>query len=205
MAEAVKKTNNQVLIDNYAQKTALQLGVSPEAVRAEFRKAPQLRGSEKFEETADATPQTQRPTDQEMWLMRLLFANEDLLDWAAAHLCPEWIEHSAVRQVVSSRLTAHMNGNWVSLGAFLESCPTPEQRQLMTEVTATPEASPNPAQQLADLSLTLRNDYIEKQRAGLLVQLSQPQISDEARLELTMRREQLRVAKTRPLAALGEA
>ena len=137
--------------------------------------------------------------------MRLLFANEDLLDWTAAHLCAEWIEHTAVRQVVSSRLTAHMNGSWVSLGAFLESCPTPEQRQLMTEVTATPEASPNPAQQLADLSLTLRNDYIEKQRAGLLVQLSQPQISDEARLELTMRREQLRVAKTRPLAALGEA
>ena len=30
MAEAVHKTGNTVLIDTYAQKTALRLGVSPE-------------------------------------------------------------------------------------------------------------------------------------------------------------------------------
>ena len=40
MAEAVHKTGNAVLIDKYAQKTALRLGVSPEAVRAEFKKVP---------------------------------------------------------------------------------------------------------------------------------------------------------------------
>src|SRR3984957_12572464 len=39
MAESVHKTGNVVLVDTYAQKTALQLGVSPEAVRAEFAKA----------------------------------------------------------------------------------------------------------------------------------------------------------------------
>ena len=38
MAEAVHKTGNSVLIDKYAQKTALRLGVTPDAVRAEFRK-----------------------------------------------------------------------------------------------------------------------------------------------------------------------
>ena len=38
MAEAVHKTGNGVLIDKYAQKTALRLGVTPDAVRAEFRK-----------------------------------------------------------------------------------------------------------------------------------------------------------------------
>ena len=40
MAEAVHKTGNTVLIDTYAQKTALRLGVSPESVRAEFKKVP---------------------------------------------------------------------------------------------------------------------------------------------------------------------
>jgi len=45
MAEAVHKTGNNVLIDKFAQKTALRLGVLAEAVRAEFnvsqnRKAP---------------------------------------------------------------------------------------------------------------------------------------------------------------------
>lgn len=39
MADAVLKTGNSVLIDKYAQKTALRLGVAAEAVRGEFRKA----------------------------------------------------------------------------------------------------------------------------------------------------------------------
>src|SRR5471030_1827340 len=38
MAEAVRKTDSAALVDKYAQKTALRLGVSPEAVRAEFKK-----------------------------------------------------------------------------------------------------------------------------------------------------------------------
>lgn len=38
MAEAVQKTGNPVLVDKYAQKTALRLGVTPEAVRQEFNK-----------------------------------------------------------------------------------------------------------------------------------------------------------------------
>src|SRR5262249_47819967 len=40
MTEAVHKTGNAVLIDTYAQKTALRLGVSTESVRAEFKKIP---------------------------------------------------------------------------------------------------------------------------------------------------------------------
>lgn len=38
MAEAVRKTGNTVLVDKYAQKTALRLGVTPDAMRAEFKK-----------------------------------------------------------------------------------------------------------------------------------------------------------------------
>src|SRR5437867_3278805 len=39
MSEAVHKTANNVLIDKYAQKTALRLGVAPDAVRADFKKS----------------------------------------------------------------------------------------------------------------------------------------------------------------------
>ena len=45
MAEAVHKTGNGVLVDKYAQKTALRLGVSPDAVRAEFQKLSSARTS----------------------------------------------------------------------------------------------------------------------------------------------------------------
>ncbi|MEI9963077.1 MAG: toprim domain-containing protein [Limisphaerales bacterium] len=38
MVEAVRKTGSAVLVDKYAQKTALRLGVSAESVRAEFKK-----------------------------------------------------------------------------------------------------------------------------------------------------------------------
>jgi hypothetical protein len=75
----------------------------------------------------------------------------------------------------------------------------------MTEVTAATEQLPNPAQQLMDVSMSLRNAHIEKQRASLLLQLNQPGTPEEARLGLTMQREQLRVAKGHPLAAVGEA
>src|SRR6516164_6876720 len=43
MAQAVHKTRSAVLIDKYAQKTALRLGVSAEAVRTEFRKMSRAR------------------------------------------------------------------------------------------------------------------------------------------------------------------
>src|SRR2546423_747229 len=49
MSEALAKTGNNVLLDTYAQKTALRLGVSADSVRAEFRKTgarPAGRGQE---------------------------------------------------------------------------------------------------------------------------------------------------------------
>src|SRR5438309_7911851 len=56
MAEAVHKTANLVLIDKYAQKTALRLGVSPDAVRLEFRK---FARSNKYEPRSDQ-PETEQ-------------------------------------------------------------------------------------------------------------------------------------------------
>ena len=67
MAEAVHKTGNSVLVDKYAQKTALRLGVTPDAVRAEFRKLSRTKA--RTPETAEpeveeaATPQGHQPTN----------------------------------------------------------------------------------------------------------------------------------------------
>src|SRR5580704_2729905 len=54
MAGAVHKTGNAMMVDTYAQKTALRLGVSPEAVRAEFKKASRVKRP--APPTADAAP-----------------------------------------------------------------------------------------------------------------------------------------------------
>src|SRR5271155_329490 len=64
MAEAVRKTGSAVLIDKYAQKTALRLGVSPEAVRKEFSQF-KVQGSgsrvQEPEETLNPEPKTLNP------------------------------------------------------------------------------------------------------------------------------------------------
>ncbi|HEX4350344.1 MAG TPA: DNA primase, partial [Verrucomicrobiae bacterium] len=76
MAEAVHKTGNRVLIDTYAQKTALRLGVSAESVRTEFKKNPTTQAmpretEEESFESAEAV-EVVRPTVIEFHLLKLL-------------------------------------------------------------------------------------------------------------------------------------
>jgi DNA primase len=205
MAEAVHKTGNGVLIDKYAQKTALRLGVSPDSVRAEFKKIPRINIGADEDEVVEPVPEQAPPGAQESWLLKLLLVHEDLTEWAAAHLDAAWVQHPLVREIVALRLAAHANHTWSSLAAFLNECPHPEQRRLITEVTATERPLPNPAQQIADVALKLRNAYLEKQMSGLMVKLNQPETLDEQRLDLIRQREELRALKRRPLAAAGEA
>lgn len=203
MAEAVYKTGNTVLIDKFAQKTALRLGVSADAVRAEFKKLSRARPAalETAEEAPEETPEPQRPSAHEFWLLKLIFLHEDLLDWCAANLKPEWLQHSLTRQIITRRLDAHQNGGWTSLGAFLDECETPEMRSLVTEAATEDRPIPNPQQQLADVALRLRNQFIDRQLMTVIHQANQPEISDEARLELLKQQQELRQLKRQPLPA----
>src|SRR2546427_1075252 len=104
MGEAVHKTNNAGLADTYAQKTAQRLGVSPESVRAEFKK---IRASQTVQVADDpvAAPEPQaRPSTQEFWLLKLLLLDDELLPWAVAHLDLDWVQHAAGHQIISFRL-----------------------------------------------------------------------------------------------------
>ena len=101
MAEAVHKTGNVVLIDKYAQKTALRLGVSPEAVRAEFSKF-KTQGSgfkaqdpESGEPPLEAETEMPRPSDKEFWLLKLLLLHDASVSQAAVYLDVNWIFASA--------------------------------------------------------------------------------------------------------------
>ena len=77
MAESVHKTGNSVLVDTYAQKTALRLGVPPESVRAEFKKnpapqsAPRADDEESFE-SAEPVAEIAPPSPIELHLLKLL-------------------------------------------------------------------------------------------------------------------------------------
>ena len=205
MAEAVHKTGNAVLIDTYAQKTALRLGVSPEAVRAEFSKF-KVQGSGfrvQDSESGDSTPEPEceapRPSDKEFWLLKLLLQHDDLVGWAALHLDVNWISHPFVRQIVERRLTAQTNETWQSLAAFLDECESPGMRGLVTEAVAEDRKLPNPDQQLGDVVLRLRNQFLDRQIAASIQRASQPETSETDRMEMLRQQQELRQQKRAPL------
>ena len=209
MAEAVQKTGSAVLVDTYAQKTALRLGVSPEAVRAEFAKTrhattPSAQAPSIEEEETATEPQTmERPSLQEFWLLKLLLLHDDLAAWTAAHLDLKWVLHPLVRQIVEGRLSLQKSGSWTTLAAFLDGCDSVEMRSLITEAATEERKIPNPETQMADIVLKLRNQSLDRQIAGLTQKTTLPEISDAQRIELLQGQKKLREKKAAPLTALA--
>jgi DNA primase len=205
MAEAVHKTGNGVLVDKYAQKTALRLGVTPDAVRAEFRKLSRASAPapEPEEPPVEESASPQPTSTHEYWLLKLLLQHDDLVSWAAAHLDPGWVQHSLARRIVSQLLAAHANQTWSNLAAFLDECDTPEMRSLVTQATAEPRPIPNPSQQLSDVALRLRNQFIDRQCAALMQRASQPAADEAERVDLVRQQQELRRLRRQPIQGEG--
>jgi DNA primase len=202
MAEAVTKSRNGVLIDKYAQKTALRLGVTPDAVRLEFKKTSVVKPV-RSAPAEDMQPEPEavvvRPSASEAWLLKVLLMHQDVAGWAVSHLNPAWIEHPLVKQAVTQLLQIHREQSWQSLAAFLADCPNPQLQQLITEVSTTDKPVPNPEIQLKDIATRLRNQFITRQIARIVQQLADPALDDEQRVSLLHQLQDLRGQKTRLL------
>jgi DNA primase len=217
MAEAVHKTGNVVLVDKYAQKTALRLAVTPEAVRIEFKKAARMKRPTPADGDAENPPAPDdvensgasvaptpiaRPSTPEFWLLKFLLTQDDLPGWAQAHLDLAWVQHAHVREMLMRRLELHANGDWRGVAAFLTQCESAEMRVLLTEATADGRPVENAAQQVADITLRLRNQFIDRQLTALTQRAAQPELTDEQRMELLQQQQALRQLKRQPLAPL---
>ncbi len=208
MAEAVHKTGNSVLVDTYAQKTALRLGVTVEAVRQEFSKVKnselRVQGTEPDdEEMLNAEPETLTPPSPlEFHLLKLLLSQDEFVPWAALHLDVNWILHPHIRQIVDLRLAAQEHETWHNLAEFLDTCESPEQRNLITEAVAEDRKIPNPETQLADVTLKLRNQFLDRQIGSLTQKISQPQTGDEEKVALLREQMKLKEQKRLPLSQL---
>ena len=208
MAEAVHKAQNSVLTDTYAQKTALRLGVAPEAVRAEFRRAAlNQRASpaepvEEEEHHFDALPAAP-PNTQELWLLRLLFSDDHLARTLAAILDRDWIQHPLAQRLVALRLDLEADDAWQGLAEFTTTCEDEALRQLASEAATFGRPMPNPERQLLDVVTTLRNQALDREMAAVTQQIGQPGITDEERMALLQRSATLRQQKLHPLAAPG--
>jgi DNA primase len=203
IAEALHKTGNAVLVDTYAQKTAQRLGVAAEAVRTEFKKVrPQKKletSSAELQEPVGAAAAV-RPSTPEFWLLKLLLLDDELVDWAAAHLDLSWIEHPVVRQIITARLTPSAGGARPRVTELLSDLADPGARSLVTEAASEQREIPNRGQQLADVTKRLRDQFIDRQLGEIGRRMNQPDISDVERAELFKRQQELRQAKRQPLS-----
>ncbi|MCC6235107.1 MAG: DNA primase [Verrucomicrobiales bacterium] len=216
MAEALGKAGNDVLMDRYAQRTAMALAeagrgaLSPDAVRAEFRKrragqgrTPPAPRDEVFgdEEEEEASPPEAPPSALEAWLLKLLFLEDDFAGWVALHLDPGWLRHSGVRDLVQRRLQAQQDGTWESPAALLGELEDSGLRSLASGAMADSRPIPNPEQQLNDVVLRLRNQWIEQEIAQLSVQVASPSLVEADRADMLRRLQELRALKRSPLLA----
>jgi DNA primase len=204
MGEVLRRANSDVLIDLNAQRTSNRLGISLETVRGEFKKVSGTK-MDWTREDGQENPVEGEKTNlsvQELWLLKLLLLHDDLVAWTALHLDENWISHESVRQIVRHRLAAQKNETWKNLAAFLDECDSPEMKSLITEAVAEDRKIPNPEQQLADVVLKLRNQFLDRQIAALTQNAARPQISDLQKVEILQEQQKLRAQKRAPLSPL---
>lgn len=207
MAEAVWKTNNQVLLDTYGQKTAQRLGVSAEAVRAEFRKLSGGRSAPESRRSEDRPVERRmaRPPQAEFWLLKILFTHEEWAEWIATHLELEWLVHEGVRTVVERRLRAQAEGTWQALAPFLNDLEGEPLQQLVSEAALDDRPLSDPERMLKGERLhkgileRMRDDYLDRCIAGLHQELGREGLNDADHVRIAESLTRLRQMKQQPL------
>ncbi|HTV39485.1 MAG TPA: DNA primase [Candidatus Sulfotelmatobacter sp.] len=204
MGEAIQKTGNAILIDTYTKKTALRLGVSPEATRAEFKKSTPAKGSHVESDSPEnpAESELSRSSPIELHLLKLLFLNDAVVAWAVLHLDLSWVPSKLIRAAIEYRLEGEKAKSW-NLASFLSDFESSEVRSFITEAIAENPQIPNVERQIADVILKLRNQALDRHVAALTQKAGLPETPDQERVELLRRREELRKQKASPLAAIG--
>ena len=202
MAEAVRKTGNVVLLDTYAQKTALRLGVAPEAVRAEFLKTakPRAMPAPTPDSVSQPAPRPARPSQMEFWLLKLLLREEELAAWALSRVDLAWIQNEAVRHVLSARFEAQRAGLWHGVAALISQCNGEVERTLVTEAMAENRSVEDAQRSVEEIVLRLRNQHLDRELAALRHRVGQPGVSEAEQAEILTAQTRLRRQKQDPLA-----
>ena len=205
MRDAVQKTNNPVLIDTYAQKVSHRLDVASDAVRAEFAK--KKRGFQRPEPEYDEPPPEEaehpmaKPSPVEFWLLKLALIDRDSTEWLEAHLDPDWVAHPAVREILQQHFALTAESPEARIPELLGALNADAFKRLATEAVTDGRTIPDPAKQLRDIVLRLRNQFIERRLGGIKRELTGA--SDEQLAKLLAERAQLKELTRHPLEPLA--
>jgi DNA primase len=217
MSEALAKTGNAVLLDTYAGRTAQRLGVSTDAMRAEFRKG--SRANARRERSEEAPEETNQPalSPLEFLFLRLLLQNDEHEQWISEHLHTAWLVNPLVREVTEKRLRLHREEQWLGLPSFLSSFEEAAVKDLLGEVLMRPlvqhrdgtshrmaEEIPRPLEQLADVVLKFRNEWLERETAQLNQRLANPELASEEQATIVQRLAAIRQEKRAALQPINQ-
>jgi DNA primase catalytic core len=233
MADAVRKTRNDVLLDTYAQLTeqrlrtrigelsgpgfdtyaqltAQRLGVAAQAVRNEFKKSstPSVVDAEESVEVSAST--TPHPSQPESWLLRFLLESDDHVSWIASHLELDWLTHPAVREIVAQRFAAEASGSWPGVAPWLSQLENPEWQNLITEILADSRPIRDVETLLKGSPIRdgavkiLRDKHIDLQLAALNQRLLAPDLKEDEQRQFLTQIQHLRQLKKQPLAGKAD-
>jgi hypothetical protein len=193
-----------VVFDKYAHDLTFKLGLSFKSIVDEFEKLLNEHPSKKQEGSSDVVAEAEslRPSPPEFHLLKLILLHDELAAWAALHLELNWISNSIVREIIGRRFVAQKNEAWKNLAAFLDGCDSAEMRNLVTEAVAEERKIPNPETQIADVTLKLRNQFLDRQIATLTQKAGQPEIPDAQKIEVLREQQKLREQKRSALSQL---
>jgi len=101
------------------------------------------------------------------------------------------------------RLAAQEHETWHNIAEFLDSCESEEQRSLITEAVTANRKFRNPETRLADMTLKLRNQFLDRQIGTLTQKISLPETADAKKVQLLQEQQLLKSQKRLPLAPLS--
>jgi DNA primase len=196
MAEAVHKTGNKVLIDAYAQKTALRLRVAPDAVRSEFSQARRGRAPSDSLPQESPAPAPIAPIPQlERNLLRLILSNESV-PWIAERLQLSWVRHPLVRSLTEARISALRSNSSRGLRELLSN--NEAEIQFIAANVSDDGLAPDPETTVR----TLRNQAYDAELTSIIQRTNDPAVPDQELSQLQKRMQTLDEMKKQPLAIL---
>ncbi|MCX8157785.1 MAG: DNA primase [Verrucomicrobiae bacterium] len=197
MATALKKTRNEVLLETYAQKTALRFGLNPSAFIQQFRATPVAPAEGLMVEEAPPEP-VERPPAVELRLLQLVMCHDEAAPVWLGAMDLAWVTSEPVRRLLALRRAAAESQTWQGVGALLTTLEEERLRNLLSEALLDERPMNQPEAEVRHALQQLRNQYLGQQIKLLQAQLGRPDLPPEQMLATAAEYKRLTLLKREP-------
>ena len=192
MAEWLARLPTPILFATYAQQTAKRLDIREDALRKEVAK---LTGNRRNRDTAsNASEETaademdagrSRGLPAEEMLLRMMLADERLIESVVEQLDPSWLSDSVAGQIPQDIVRLYKEKRWNGPNTLLNQPRNEETGRLVSELLLNQQSVKNPELAAAECLATLQRHFMDQRLRDLRKQLEQPGLAaaEVARLQ----------------------